>query len=279
MDLTNKIYTIRGKQVMLDRDLAELYGVKSIRLREQVKRNIERFPEDFMFLLDVNEINSMVSQNAIPSKKHLGGYSPYVFTEQGVASLSGALKSKKAVQINIQIMRAFVTMRKFITSNTQIFSRLDNLEIKQLEHDKNFEKVFEAIESKTIKPSKGIFYNGQIFAAYKFLNDLIKSAKKSIILIDNYIDESILALFSENNIDVTIYTKNLTEKLKLDLKKYNSQYHPITIREFNNSHDRFLIIDSSTVYHFGASLKDLGKKWFAFSKFDKDAASMLSKLD
>ncbi len=177
--IKSRIYTLRGLQVMLDRDLAELYSVKSRRLREQVNRNILRFPPDFMFQLTNNEVNFMVSQNAIPSRKYLGGYLPYVFTEQGVANLSSVLTNDKAISVNIQIMRAFVAMRKFISSNALIFQRLDKTETKLLEHDKKFDEVFDAIQSKNIKPEKGIFFEGQFFDAYKFVSDLIKSANST----------------------------------------------------------------------------------------------------
>jgi len=279
-DIQVKIYTIRGVQVMLDKDLAIFYGVKAIRLREQVKRNIKRFPFDFMFELTEAEINFMVSQNAIPSRKHLGGSSPYVFTEQGVASISAVLTSERAIKINIQIMRAFVSMRRFIATSAQIFKRLDTLEIKQIETDKKIDTVLNAIESKEIQPKQGIFYDGQIFDAYKFVVDIIRTAQRSITIIDNYIDDSVLILLSKRrkNVCVTILTKTISKQLLLDVKKYNEQYPVINIKEFNNSHDRFIIIDEKVVYHFGASLKDLGKKWFAFSKMDIDSAEMLTKL-
>ena len=172
-------------------------------------------------------------------------------------------------------------MRKFISSNAQIFQRLDFVEKKQIEHDQKFEEVFDAIQHKDIKPEKGIFFDGQIFDAYKFVSDLIRTANKSIILIDNYIDDSVLTIFSEryNAVKVTIFTKEISKKLALDLAKYNSQYTLIELKEFKQSHDRFLIIDNKEVYHFGASLKDLGKKWFAFSKFNKDAIKLLDKLE
>ena len=280
-NIKRKIYTIRDVQVMLDKDLAELYEVKAIRLREQVKRNSKRFPLDFMFQLTVSEVEFLVSQNAIPSKKHLGGYLPYAFTEQGVANLSSVLTNDKAIEVNIQIMRAFVSMRKFISSNAQIFHRLDVVEKKQIEHDKKFDRIFDAIQSKGIKPEKGIFFDGQIFDAYKFVSDIIRTAGKSIILVDNYIDDSVLTLFSKRNkeVEVIIFTKDISKKLSLDLAKHNSQYPPIHVKEFKNSHDRFLIIDHKEVYHIGASLKDLGKKWFAFSKFNKEAFKLLDKLE
>ena len=280
-EIKNKIYTIRGLQVMLDRDLAELYNVKAIRLREQIKRNPKRFPADFMLQLNDKEINYLLSQNAIPSRKHLGGSLPLAFTEQGAASLSSVLTNDKAIQVNIQIMRAFVAMRKFLLTNAQLFQRIDKTEQKLLEHDYKFERVFSLIEDKGIKPEKGIFFDGQIFDAYKFFSDLIRSANKSIVLIDNYIDDSVLTLFNKRKKDVkvTIFTKEISKQLLLDLKKYNSQYPLIEVKEFNPSHDRFIIIDNREVYHFGASLKDLGKKWFAFSKFDKETFTLLDKLE
>ncbi len=283
--IQNKIYTLRGLQVMLDKDLAELYGVKPIRLREQVKRNIDRFPEDFMFQLSNDEIDTLVSQNAIPSKSHLGGSLPYVFTEQGLASISGVLTNKIAIEINIKIMRAFVRMRRFISQNGLLFQRLDRLESIQMEHkiesDKKFDQLFNAIESKDLKPEHGIFYENQIFDAYVFASNLIKSAKRSIVLIDNYVDESVLVLLSKraDGCKALIYTKTITQQFSLDLKKHNAQYPPIEIKEFSSSHDRFLILDDNEIYHIGASLKDLGKKWFAFSKFEKGVIEMLGRLE
>ena len=274
--IKDKIYTIRNMQVMLDRDLAELYGVKSIRLREQVKRNMERFPSDFMFQLDENEIAFMVSQNAIPSKQHLGGSYPYVFTEQGVSMLSAILKSDRAIDISIKIIDSFVEMRKIISQNIFMFERFERIEQRLNLHDESFDKLFTALEDKTIKPKQGIFYDGQIFDAYVFVNDLLKLAIDEILLIDNYIDETVFTLFSKYpNIKIKIYTANITKQLKLDYQKYQT----IELKEFKNSHDRFLIIDKKEVYHIGASLKDLGKKWFAFSKFEIESLEMLDKLD
>jgi len=278
-NIETKIYTIRNMQVMLDIDLAELYNVETRGLNQAVKRNSERFPVNFMFQLSEKELDNLKSQIVISSwggRRHL----PYVFTEQGVAMLSGVLKSDTAVRVSIQIMNAFVAMRKFISSNAQIFNRLDIVEKKQIEHDKKFDEVFDAIQSKDIKPEKGIFFDGQIFDSYRFVSDIIRSARKSIVLIDNYIDDSVLTLFSKRNenVDVVIFTKEISKQLLLDLTKYNSQYPAIEIKEFCKAHDRFLIIDGTELYHLGASLKDLGKKWFAFSKFDKDAFKLLDKL-
>lgn len=279
-NIKNKIYNIRNHQVMLDKDLAELYGVKSIRLREQVKRNIDRFPTDFMFQLSKNEVDFMVSQNAIPSRQHLGGSLPYVFTEQGVSMLSSILRSETAINISIKIIRTFVEMRKLISQNISMFERFERMEQRLNIHDKNFDKLFKALEDKTLKPKQGIFYDGQIFDAYVFINNLLKSAVDEVILIDNYIDETIFTIFSKYpNIKVQIYTSNITKQLKLDFKKYQTQYQNIELIEFKSSHDRFLIIDKNEVYHLGASLKDLGKKWFAFSKFDIKSLEILKRLN
>lgn len=284
--IKDKIHNIRGVQVMLDSDLAKLYGVKTFNLNKAVKRNIERFPEDFMFQLNQKEYDSLIFHFGISKVEGRGGrrFLPYVFTEQGVAMLSGVLRSDTAIRISIQIINAFVVMRKFITSNAQIFQRLDTVEKKQIEYkietDQKFDKIFNAIESKDIKPKKGIFFNGQIFDAHSFVSDLIRNALKSLILIDNFVDDSVLTLLNKRNkgVEVTIFTKEISKQLSLDLKKYNLQYPPINIKEFKDSHDRFLIIDNKEVYHFGASLKDLGKKWFAFSKFEKEAFKLLNKL-
>jgi len=279
--IQKRIYTIRGVQVMLDRDLAELYGVETRRLNEQVKRNRERFPEEFMFQLTKEEFDILKSQNAISSSRWGGVRKlPYVFTDQGVAMLSAVLKSETAVKISIQIMRAFIAMRKFIIENAEIFQRLDRIEHKQIEYDKKFEAIFKALENKEHFPKRGIFFDGQIFDAYKFVSDLIRSAKKSIVLIDNYVDDTVLMLLTKRkeNVIAIIYTKRITKQLDLDLKKHNAQYPPIEIKELKNVHDRFLILDDKIIYHFGASLKDLGKKWFAFSKFDKDGLKILERL-
>ena len=284
-EIQNRIYTVRETQVLLDRDLAQFYEVKPIRLREQVKRNIMRFPPDFMFQLTEKEVEFMVSQNAIPSKQHLGGALPLVFTEQGVAAISAVLTSRRAIEVNIQIMRAFVAMRRFIATNVQVFYRLDSLERKQLENkqeaDENFKRIFHAIEAKEIKPKQGIFFNGQVFDAYRFVSDLFRSAKKSIVIIDNYIDDTVLVHLAKcaENVKVLIMTKSISAQLALDIKKFNEQYPAVRIQEFANSHDRFIIIDDASVYHVGASLKDLGKKWFAFSKMDIAAVEMLGKLE
>ncbi len=281
MKIKDKIQTIRGKQVILDRDLAELYEVSTKALNQAVKRNNERFPEDFMFQLGEKELSNWKSQIVTSNKEKMGlRKKPYAFTEHGITALAGVLRSSKAISVNIQIIRAFVAMRKFIASNEGLFQRLNTVEFKQIEHDKQFEKVFTLIESKNIQPSKGIFFDGEIFDAYVFVSDLVKKAKKSIILIDNYIDESILTLLSKKgkHVKLSIYTKNINKQLKLDVEKFSKQYGEIILKKFDKSHDRFLIVDEET-YHFGASLKDLGKKWFAFSKFNKENIKLIEKLE
>ena len=274
------IFTLRGVQVMIDRDLATLYQVETRALKQAVRRNKNRFPNDFMFVLTDSEVDSLVSQSVIPSKKQLGGAKPFAFTEQGVATLSSVLTSDRAIEINIHIMRAFVQMRRFIAHNAAIFQRLESVEQKQILTDSKLDQVFEALEAGEIKPKQGIFFEGQIFDAYIFVADLIKSATKSIVLIDNYVDETVLTLLSKRNKNCTacIYTQSISKKLQLDLKKHNQQYSPIDIKTFRNAHDRFLILDDKTIYHFGASLKDLGKKWFAFSRFDKGAVDILGRV-
>jgi len=281
-DIKAKIYTIRGVQIMLDRDLAELYGVETRVLNQAVKRNSERFPNEFMFQLTKQELENWMSQFVISNRELMGLRKlPYAFSEQGVSMLSAVLKSKSAIEMSIQIIKSFVAMKKFMANNALIFQRLDILEQKQFLTHEKIDLILSAIEDKSIKPKQGIFYNGQMYDAYVFIATLIKSAKTEIILIDNYIDDSVFTLLSKRDKDVkaTLYTQNITKELELDLKKHNAQYPPIALKKFNQSHDRFLILDQKEVYHIGASLKDLGKKWFAFSKLDIENLAILEKLE
>ncbi len=279
--IQNRIFTIRNTQVMVDRDLAELYEVSTKVLNQAVKRNLQRFPDAFRFQLTQNEKKELVTNCDRFKKLKHSSTLPYAFSEQGVAMLSAVLRSETAVKVSIQIMQAFIAMRKFISRNAGIFQRLEKVEQKQIETDQKFEQIFNALEDKSLGPKQGIFFDGQIFDAYRFISNLIRSAKKSIILIDNYIDDSVLTLFSKRKKDVflTIVTKTVSKRLKLDVNKFNEQYPHVAVKEFGSSHDRFLIIDDSVVYHFGASLKDLGKKWFAFSKMEIGAVEMLAKLE
>lgn len=258
-DIQSRIYTIRGVQVMLDEDLAALYHVETRVLNQAVKRNKDRFPEQFCFQLTAEEYERLRSQivtlesdGALTSQdvtleskrgKHRK-YLPYAFTEQGVAMLSAVLRSDVAVEMSIRIINAFVAMRKFILANTQVFQRLDTLELKQLETDKKMEKVLVAIESREIKPNQGIFYDGQVFDAYIFVSDLFKSAKMSIIIIDNYLDDSVLTLLTKRKKEVKalLFTRNPTRALAQDVNKCNEQYPPVELREFKSAHDRFIMI-------------------------------------
>ena len=275
-----RIFSVQNQSVMIDRDLAEMYGVSTKVLNQAVKRNISRFPDIFRFSLSNSEKLELVTNcDRFVKLKH-SSINPYAFTEQGVAMLSAVLRSETAVKVSIQIMQAFVEMKKFITTNADIFQRLSSVEQKLIKNDEQFDKIFKALESGSVVPKQGIFYNGQVFDAYVLICDMVKSAKSSIVLIDNYIDETVFAMLSKRNelCSATVYTKSIGHHLKLDLDKYNQQYANVEIKHLTTAHDRFLIVDRKEVYHFGASLKDAGKKWFAFSKLDIDANDILSKL-
>lgn len=277
-EIQNMIYTIRGKQVMVDSDLAELYQVTTGRLNEQVKRNLNRFPSRFMFQLTDDEYESLMSQNAI-SKKGRGGRrtSPYVFTEQGIAMLSTVLKSDIAVEVSIKIMDAFVEMRNFLLSNREMFARLDRVELKQLETDKKLEEVFNYIGANT-EVKQSIFFDGQIYDAFSFIVGLIQKAKKEIILIDNYVDVNTLNILCKKNrsVDVVIATAGKGSLSAKDITKFNAQYPKLSVKTTKDFHDRFLIVDEAEVYHIGASIKDAGKKSFGITKIeDKDLIQSL----
>ncbi|MDE6631001.1 MAG: ORF6N domain-containing protein, partial [Bacteroidales bacterium] len=327
-EINNLIYLLRGQYVLLDRDLAELYHVETKILNQTVKRNLERFPEDFMFRLNYQDILSLRRQVSAKKIQNIendefidlrsqivtsslqdsenqnttkntplviqdwGGsrYHPYAFTENGVAMLSGVLKSPQAIKINIMIMRAFVVMRKKATLHSHLFNRIENIESFQLatqkrleSHEKQIEQlesVFKVFDNTSPIPQQGIFYNGQIFDSYIFFCERIREAKENIILIDNYIDESILAMLDKRapHVHAKIYTKQISNQLKVDLQKHNAQYAFIEVYTISNVHDRFLIIDES-VYLIGASLKDLGKKIFGFTKMESlSPGELLTKL-
>ena len=281
--IQNKIVVLRNQQVMIDRDIAELYGVETRRLNEQVKRNIERFPEEFMFQINEKEFKFLRSQIATSKTETRGGrqYLPYAFTEQGVAMLSAVLKSETAIAASIQIMKAFVAMRKFMLSNAQIFQRLDSLESHRIESDKRIDELFTRMDRYAIDDTQGIFFQGQIFDAYAKFESFIAQAQKSIVLIDNYVDLSVLERLAKKNsgVAVTIYTTPQTRLTAQDVQQFNAQYPPLDLKFTTSMHDRFLIIDNSTLYHIGASLKDLGKRCFAFDLFDSSfIPDILAKL-
>lgn len=286
IDIQPMIRVIRGQQVMIDRDLSLLYNVETRVLNQAVKRNINRFPDDFMFQLSKEDVEILKSQNVTSS---WGGDRrlPYAFTEQGIAMLSSILKSKTAVDVNIRIMRAFVSMRRFIATNAQFFQRLETIEYHQLEMrqhqditDKRIDEVFKRLDA-NIPPLQGIFYDGQVFDAYRFVSDLIRKAKCSIVLIDNYVDDTVLTLLDkrENGVAATIYMQRISTQFQLDIDRHNSQYPPIEIKQFNKAHDRFLLIDDE-VFHIGASIKDLGKKWFGFTLMrDITTTELINKIN
>ncbi|MGX2957300.1 ORF6N domain-containing protein [Ursidibacter arcticus] len=282
--IETRIFTIRNVQVMLDVHLAELYQVETKVFNQAVKRNLERFPEAFRFQLTKSEWEILRSQFVTSNEELEKGkyrrYMPYAFTDQGIAMLSAVLRSDVAVQVSIKIMQTFVQMRHTLLNNIAVVKRLENVERKQLEMSGQLEQVFSALEAN--KPqTQGIFFDGETFNAYTFVSDLVRKAKSSIILIDNYIDDTVLTLFNKRRtgVNVEIYTKTISKQLSLDLEKYNSQFEPIEIYAFSKAHDRFLILDHKELYHIGASLKDLGKKWFAFSKMDLATSRILEQLE
>ena len=247
-----------------------MYQVEVKRLNEQVKRNIERFPESFRFQLTEGEKNELVANcDRFETLKHSSN-TPYAFTEQGVAMLSAVLRSETAIKVSIQIINAFVEMRKLIANHSGLLQRMDGVERKLVETDQKFERVFKALEAKNEIPNQGVFFDGQVFDAYELASKIIRSAKESIVLIDNYVNENTLTHLAKKKkgVQVLLLTKSLGKQIKLDVQKANEQYGNFEAKPFTQSHDRFLIIDGKEVYHLGASLKDLGKKWFAFSRME-----------
>lgn len=276
--IKDKIHTIRNHQVMLDRDLAELYGVETKHINQAVRNNQDKFMDDFYFELTNNEFENLRSKN-LTANFSKTRTNPKVFTEQGIYMLATILKSKVASEVTVYIIKTFANMRKLISQNIPMFERFERIEQRLTIYDENFDKLFDALEDKSLKLKQGIFYDGEVFDAYVFINDLLKLATNEIILIDNYIDETVFTIFSKYpNIRIKIYTKIITKQVKLDFEKYKTQYLNIELFEFKNSHDRFLIIDKKEVYHLGASIKDLGKKWFAFSKFEIENLKILEYL-
>ena len=280
-DIKRRIFTIRGRQVMLDSDLAELYRIQTKIFNQSVNRNIERFPERFRFQLTKEEFTSLRSQ--IVTSKGRGGrrYMPFVFTEQGIAMLSAVLKSDIAVKVSISIMDAFVEMRHFIANNAALFERISKVELKQLEYqkktDERLDQIFECIGDQK-ETNQKLFFDGQIYDAFSLLIELIQKADQEIILVDGYVDVSTLNVLAKkkSGVSVTIYTFKKTKLTAQDVAAFNAQYPQLDVKYTNVFHDRFLILDRKTVYHIGASLKDAGKKCFGITLM-KDAGSELMK--
>lgn len=271
-DIKNLIYTIRGKQVILDNDLARLYNTQTKRINEAVKNNSLKFPERFSWILTNDEelnLRSKISTSNL--RNNYGGrrYSIRVFTEQGVAMLSTILKGDIAIRISINIIDAFVEMRKFLMQNGQIFERLTNVEYKLVEHDKKFDTIFNQLQQEeTIK--QRIFFDGQIYEAYSLIVDIIKKANKKILIIDNYIDDSILKMLTKkkSSVEVVILTSSKSNIENLDIQKFNKEYPFLKVSKTSKFHDRFIVIDNKEMYHLGASIKDLGKKCFGINKIE-----------
>ena len=268
-EIKNLIYTIRGKQVMLDSDVARLYHYETRRINETVKRNSERFPIEFCFQLTSQEYEALKSQIATSNIRGGKQKLPYVFTEKGILMLSGLLKNEVAIEVSIKIVEAFVEMRKFISSNGQLFERLTNVEYKLLEHDKKFDQVFDQLQLEENIKQK-IFFEGQIYDAYSLIIDIIKKANKKILIIDNYIDDSVLKMLTKKNknVEVVILTSDKSNIQKLDIQKFNKEYPILKVAKTNKFHDRFIVIDNKEMYHLGASIKDLGKKCFGINKIE-----------
>ncbi len=277
-NIETMIIEVRGQQVMLDRDLARLYGVKTSRLNEQVKRNIARFPQSFRFQLTESERDEVVAKCDNLRSLKFNPSLPYVFTEQGIAQLSTVLHSQTAIQVSVRIMEAFVAMRRFLLSNAALFQRVEHLEMHIMEHDKQIANVFQRINHQ-FPPRQGIFFDGQVFDAHRFVSELVRTAKQRVVLFDNYVDDTTLAVLDKRQEGVTavIYTRKITPALGADLRKHDEQYAPIEVREFSHAHDRFLCIDD-IAYHLGASLKDLGRKWFAFSRMEVATERLLEAV-
>lgn len=288
------IQVIRGKQVLLDRDLATLYGVETKALNQAVKRNQERFPERNCFQLNKNELpkslkSQLVTLNESGNKRGLHiKKMPFAFTEQGVAMLASVLRSETAIRVSLQIMDAFVEMRHYLMQNGGLVHRLSNIETevldqraKLVDHDRKLDEVFEAMDRGELK-SKGLFYNNQEFDAYVFVCGLIRQAKRRIVLVDRYVDEKVLSMMLKRaeGVSVTIYTYDKSKVFEVDLATYNAQYAdcPLEILPSYGVHDRFLFIDDAA-YHFGASLKDLGKNTFFFTKEEFTLEEVLKKSE
>lgn len=291
-DIRSKIYVIHGIPVMFDFDLAKLYNIETKVLKQAVRRNLDSFPEDFMFVLSNKEANELIfggrSQIVTPPGYNIGITTPYVFTEAGVSMLSAILRSSAAVATRIQIMRAFVAMHQYLVQNAQVFQRLDRVEMTQLQQGEQLQQalgkinvLFDKMEQKALSPIQGVFYEGQVYSARRFVEDLVQKARREIVLVDTYVNSVVLDILDERaeGVAATIYTDKISSALRQDEALYFAQNkRHVTLKEYKtNFHDRFLIIDDD-LYHFGASFKDLGKRLFAFDKMNIDKTIILNQL-
>lgn len=287
--IRSRILTVRGVQVMLDRDLAELYGVETKRLNEQVRRNAERFPEGFMFQLSETEFAEWRSQIAASNWKSQFATSnsfkmglrhrPYAFTEHGITMLASVLKSQTAVQVSIRVVTAFIAMRRFVTSNAEVFRRMDAVEKRQILTDARVDAILERLDAAE-PPAQGVFYDGQLWDACSLVEKLLARAKKSILLIDGWLGPGTLDMLAKKReaVAVEIVTSPHGNRLAAsDVAKFNAQYGGLTVRTSAAFHDRFLVLDDQELYLIGASLKDLGKKCFAFTRLDAAEIAGLKK--
>ena len=290
-DIRDLIYTVRGVQVMLDSDLAKLYGVETKRLNEAVTRNIERFPERFCFRLSSGEVDDLRSQIAtlhpeLGKQDSWWRYMPRVFTEQGVSMLSAVLRSKTAIDVSIRVMDAFVEMRHFIASNAAMFEQIRAVELRQLEYqrttDERFERVFDYMEAHEA-PRQKVFFDGQVYDAFELLVGLVRRARESIVLVDGYADAGTLNILAKkaDGVAATIWTHPRARLTKRDVEAFNAQYPRLEVRRTSAFHDRFLILDDAEGYLVGASLKDAGKKAFAVARLEdgESVAAILARLD
>jgi phage regulator Rha-like protein len=271
-DIKNLIYTIRGMQVMLDSDVANLFKYTTKNINKSVKNNAEKFPEYYCFQLTTKEYNFLITRRYNITKigrSNNRKYLPYVFTEYGITMLAALLKSEVAVNISIKIVNIFMQMRKNFSENNQVFERLTSLEYKLLEQEKKINNILGELKFEENIKQK-IFFKGQIYDAYSIIIDIIKSANKKILIIDNYIDDNVLKMLSKKkkDVEVTILTSIKSNIEKLDIKKFNKEYPILKLEKTNKFHDRFIIVDNKEMYHLGASIKDLGKKCFGINKIE-----------
>lgn len=278
------IFSLRGKQVILDRDIAEQFGVKTFRLNEQVKRNERRFPESFRFQLSDEEVAEVIANCDRLSSLKFSPTRPYAFTEQGVAMLTSVLHSETAIEASIRIMDAFVKMRHFLINNAAIFQRLESVELKQLGTERKINEILNRLDDGSLKPKLGIFFDGQMFDANVLVEQLVSKAQKRIVLIDDYITAEILQRFNRcapvAAIDCYVKARFKTAALDRIFSDFNAEYpsQPCQLHVSDKSHDRWLIIDNE-IYHFGASIKDLGKRWFSVDRHTEySATELLARL-